>query len=346
MKVLVATNDLTFSVALSSEYLRRGFDVHVGVTNFFRREQDFDLIHFQWPEELVNWVIPTTPQNEKLAMDCLDWWKSKSTLVCTVHNLLPHATSSERGADYQLYTKFYAHMDHIGHFSNSSLTAVRALFPDIPASRHFVHGMNSFENLKKLAGTRESTRSSFGISGNSFAISTYGNFRTQIEVELVHEAINQLGIEGSRIIFAGRLPWVNRRLNRAYKQFQHRRWTQRHGAVQLPGYIDDPQTVALFQAADAMIIPRSGQHLNSGILTLAMTFGTPVVAPDYGVFTELLNGSENELYEPGNARALASAITRLSQKQAEDVRRSNLLRFKDWGWQNITDCLIARLNTI
>ena len=78
LKVLVPTNDLTFSVALTAEYLRRGLEVHVGVTNFFRREQDFDVIHFQWPEDLVEWRLPTTPQGGKLAIDCLDWWKSRS----------------------------------------------------------------------------------------------------------------------------------------------------------------------------------------------------------------------------------------------------------------------------
>jgi glycosyltransferase involved in cell wall biosynthesis len=344
LKVLIVTNDLTFSVALSSEYLRRGFDVHVGTTNFFRREQDFDLIHFQWPEELVNWILPTTPQSEKLALDCLDWWKSRSTLICTVHNLLPHSAKPGRGPDYELYKKFYNRMDHIGHFSNSSLDVVSGLFPDIPIGKHFVHGMNSFENLKSLASGRTVARRKFAFSENSFVISTYGNFRVQSEVLLVRNAINQLKIEDTGIVFAGRLPWINRRLSRAYARFQHERWVKRHSAIQIPGHIEDQKTVDLFEAADAIVIPRSGQHLNSGILPLAMTFGTPVIAPNFGVFREGLQESENELYEPGDAKDLAAAITRLSQKPTDSVRSSNLDRFKDWGWKQIIDSVLGRLN--
>ena len=75
-----------------------------------------------------------------------------------------------------------------------------------------------------------------------------------------------------------------------------------------------------------------------------MTFGTPVVAPNFGVFRELLEGSDNEFYEPRNSKAMADAIMRLSQKRSEKIRHSNLDRFSTWGWDRILDRLIARLN--
>jgi beta-1,4-mannosyltransferase len=204
--------------------------------------------------------------------------------------------------------------------------------------------MNSFDNLKTLATDRSTARSSLGIGENSFAISTFGNFRTQSEVSLVHKAINYLDLQNSKIVFAGRLPWYNRRWQRVYTRMLHRQWAARHKVIELSGYTDDSQTVALFQAADVMIVPRFGRHLNSGILALAMTFGTPVVAPDYSVFRELLEGSDNEFYEPRNSKAMADAIMRISQKGAEKIRNSNLNRFSTWGWDRILDRLIARLN--
>lgn len=344
MKVLVATNDITFSIALSSEYLRRGFEVHVGINNIFRKEQNFDLIHFQWPEDLVNW-LPVTPQNLKFAVDGIDWWKSRSNLVCTVHNLLPHAASSDRGLDYALYSEFYARMSIIGHFSNSSLTAVRNLFPELRTEHQFVHGMNSFENLKKLGDNLSAPKSAFNIDERSFLLTTFGAFRTQSEVDLVHSAIDQLNLEQLRIIFAGRLPRPNRRLHRAYRRIEHSRWVRHHNVIELPGYIEDQQTVTLFRAADGVIIPRFKTNLNSGLLALAMTFGTPVIAPDYGVFRELLGNSENELYIPGSSKDLAAAIVRLSKKQPVKTRQANLDQFKDWGWERIVDRFIDRLKT-
>ena len=118
LKILVATEDLTFSVSLSHAYKALGHEVSAGLPELYLGLRDFDLIHFHWPEELTGWAMPPSTRAVRRVLDRIDALKPQTKMVCTVHNLLPHA---DRGGESEaLYTAFYARMDVIGHFSESS----------------------------------------------------------------------------------------------------------------------------------------------------------------------------------------------------------------------------------
>lgn len=342
MKVLVPTDNLTFTFDLVRAYLDHGCEVHVGKVNLLLKQQKFDLVHCHWPEELVNWAVPPSPGQVDTALDALDWAAGNGVLVCSVHNILPHRANDADRASSEYFRQFFLRMHKIGHFSQSSVEAILNAYPETLAERHFVHGMNLFESIRALSPGRTAARERFGF-GTEFVVGTFGQLRSAGELSLIHSAIDLLRDSTPKVLFASRpqkrglalLDWLSR--------LTHRRWLSRHDVIAMSGYLSDGDTAAVFEAVDAMIIPRSGRHLNSGLLPLAMSMGTPIVAPDYGLYREYLAGSENELYEPGNPNGLARAIERVAGKDREAVRISNLALSKGWGWSSIVDQILAQV---
>jgi glycosyltransferase involved in cell wall biosynthesis len=336
MKVLVATDDLTFSVSLSHAYKEAGHDVSAGLPELYLGLRDFDLIHFHWPEELTGWAMPPSPRAMRRLLDRLDALKPETKMVCTVHNLLPHA---DRGGESEaLYNAFYARMDLIGHFHESSRAAVMARFPDIPASKHVIHGMQDFADLRVHATGKAAARVRLGLPAESIVIAAVGQLRSMGELALLGNAVTHSALPPVHMVRAFRRPGATRISERARRRYRMRSFDRLPG-VALEGYIEDADLVAVCEAADIIIIPRLENQLNSGVLPLAMTFGTGIVAPDCGVFREMLRGSMNELYAPGDADAMAKAIARLAAKNSDEVRASNLALSADWGWP----CGVARI---
>jgi glycosyltransferase involved in cell wall biosynthesis len=338
MKILVATEDLTFSVSLSHAYKAMGHDVSAGLPELYLGLRDFDLIHFHWPEELTQWEVPPLKPLVERLFARLDALAPKTTFVCTVHNLLPHADGGPVSWDY--YNRFYARMDRIGHFSQSSLDAVRAKFPDVPADKHIVHGMNSFANLNAHATGRDTARKTLGVPADARVAATVGQIRSLDELKLLADAMGKTDLH---LLRAFRPPSVSSLGDRARRKMLMQSFDRRP-ITRLEGFLEDDQLVAVFEAADITIIPRMENQLNSGVLPLAMTFGTGIVAPDCGVFREMLSGSTNELYAPGDAGAMAGSINRLAAKDPDEVRAANRVLAADWDWSKAAARLLAALD--
>jgi glycosyltransferase involved in cell wall biosynthesis len=340
MKILVATEDLTFSVSLSLAYKAAGHAVSAGLPELYLGLREFDLIHFHWPEELTQWQVPPLQPLVERLFNRLDALSSATKMVCTVHNLLPHADGGPVSWDY--YNRFYARMDRIGHFSQSSLDAVRAKFPDIPADKHFIHGMNSFSNLRAYARGQAAVRTTLGIPADALVVGAVGQMRSLDELALLSDAIAKCAASNIHILRAFRPPGVSS-LGERVRRKRLMQSFDRKPITRLEGFLEDAELVAVCEAADIIVIPRMENQLNSGVLPLAMTFGTGIVAPDCGVFRETLIGSMNERYTPGSADEMAKAIARLATKNPVDVRTSNLALSADWGWPRGVERIMAAL---
>jgi len=340
MKILVATDDRLFNYDLCAAYISLGFEVHTGLANLFLRQQDFDLIHFQWPEELAS-PNPTDRTTVQRAIDCVAWWRQRSTLVCSVHNLLPHYASKD-GTSHWLYESFYAQMHAIGHFNQTSREAVAMTFPAVSAEKQFIHGMNLYSGLRRFSAGRTEARKALGIADSRFVVAAIGQLRSAAELTLVQDAIDRATDSKPLPIFASRLPARRQPLS-AWQSYRHRKWARRHAALEFHGFLNDDVLVRLIEASDAIVIPRLKRQMNTGLLPLAMTFATPVIAPDFGVYTELLGTSENELYTPDDANALAGAIDRMAHKPAEALRTANRELSSQWGWDFVVRRILDQI---
>ena len=77
------------------------------------------------------------------------------------------------------------------------------------------------------------------------------------------------------------------------------------------GFIDNADVPYYFNAADIIVLPYRKIY-NSGVLIRAMSFGTPVVASDFGPFEEfIIDGENGYLFETGSVESLAGKLEKI-----------------------------------
>jgi glycosyltransferase involved in cell wall biosynthesis len=329
MRVLIASDDLALVPSQAQAYSTLGWEVATGVPNFYCCAAPYELIHLHWPEELIGWQLSTDGALKKLT-ETLRWWKERARIVATVHNLMPHR-ASEHPLDWRLYETVYSAADLIGHFSKYSLESVRTLFPDVSDSKHVVHPPLLYVHMRQFSVGRERARRRFNLTASQFAILVFGALRKQSDFNLVMRCLASSDISNLRILFHGRFVLTTRwrlMLRRLWMQ-----WLRRTRSVQVfNGFIADAEATAMFEAADVVLIPRSGRQLNSGVVSLAMALGTPIVAPRFGTFVEHLGETMNVLYRPGDHRAMAAAIREIAKRDRTEISVANAVIALSWGW--------------
>lgn len=340
-RVLVATNDRTFAPSLVAAYAARGWEVATGVDNLFHRSAAYDLVHLHWPEELVDWHSPSRSELDRVA-SAMTWWKDRTCLLSTAHNLLPHGRELSQ-PDRDLYRIVYGSAEIIAHFSHYSAQRVSQEFPEIEAHKHVVHRPFLLTDLQSYRRGREAARKDLGVRDEEFAILAFGAFRQDQELRLFHRGVAKANLARKCTVFAARPPTAGL-LERGLRWARLELRKQSERMITFSElYVPDEKVAMVFEAADAVVITRSPPHLNSGILPLAMTFGTPLVAPRYGIYSEYLADTENELYEPGDACDLAVAIERLAKRDRNSVTLANRDCASEWGWPGILEMILPKL---
>jgi len=339
----MCSNDRTFAPALTQAYRDRGFDVVAGVDAFETDPASFDLIHFHWPEELVGWGANVRdPDRTAALLAKLDRLRGSTVLVATIHNLIPHNTEALDGPEAAYFAAFYERMDLIGHYSAYSRERYAQVYPSLDPDKQIVQPLNSYAHLKPLAGGRAAARQALGLAdapGPVFALC--GALRTIDELELVQSAWRGFNRQDARLLLATQPSWKGVGSVRAFiGRVVNRVWRNGPRIVRLPDRPDDATLVQIMEAVDALLIPRLGYHLNSGLIPLALTFGTGVIAPDSGPNREIVPLPTNELYTPGDAPDFARAMERQAAKSESAVRAANLAYLAEhMGWDRILDLL-------
>ncbi len=80
--------------------------------------------------------------------------------------------------------------------------------------------------------------------------------------------------------------------------------------IRVDGFADDETVSRLFAISDYIVLPFE-RLTTSGSLLLALSFGKPVIAPNFNAVVELVSdGREAFLYDPSQPNGLANAIER------------------------------------
>jgi glycosyltransferase involved in cell wall biosynthesis len=347
-RILMASNDQTFSPALSHAYHARGLDVVAGIPNLDPAFGRADVVHLHWPEELVGWgQNHRDPERTARALDLLDRWRQRAVLVATVHNLVPHGTDRLDGPEAAYFNAFYRRVDLICHYSDYSRARFRETYPDLDDARHIVVPLNSYSHLLPLAQGRAAARGALGLSADEPVFAVCGAIRHGEEMVLVRDAWRAFRRPDARLLLATRPNWASiPQSRRLAAKLRHGLWLRDGRIRRLPPGPSDAALVQILEAADALLIPRLGHHLNSGLIPLALTFGTAVVAPDRGANREIVPLPANELWAPTGPRAFAEAMARQADKDSAAVRAANLAHRDTIGWARILDLIWPRLAAI
>ena len=316
MKVLVAfrpeDTDNLFVHTLCKAIADLGVDITCSIDRFWHEEQvRYDIIHLQWPEELVGWTCNDSEAVSRLRKR-IEHWRSKGAhFVYTRHNLRPHYANTLIGAAYEVVEQAADITVHMGQYSYDEF---RSHYPHscnrIIAHHLYEHTYN--ENLS----TGEA-RQKLGIAQGKFVVTAFGKFRNRQEVLMVLRAWFATHLR-SKYLLAPRLfpfyqhPWYKQRIKRWLSQLAYhtliplaRLWHIRGGSNE--ELVSNEELPYYLAACDVVMVQRK-EILNSGNIPLAFLFGKVVIGPDTGNVGPLLRQTGNPTFDPDRTESIVEAL--------------------------------------
>lgn len=321
MRVLVANIPLPSNRFLVD--LNQSLQRHVQLTHdheiFWEMSGEFDIVHLHFPEYMTYEIESAYRESlsDTLISEIerrLEYWSNRCAIVITRHVLLPHDALEDPRWE-KLYETVYRFVDGVVHFANPSIEEFQERYSHTNfVYGHPIHSVIPHHNYASLPNemTREQARSSLGIPTEANVLLVFGAIRNNEERDLIITAFRESDVRKKILLVSRwretlpRVSWIRlkywvRDLVRLYNKI-HPRYFFNYGFVQ------EEDAQIYLNAADVLFIPRL-HVLNSGNVTLGMTFGKVVVGPDSLDVGYLLRETGNVVFDPDRPQGAGDAIT-------------------------------------
>ncbi len=157
-----------------------------------------------------------------------------------------------------------------------------------------------------------------------------GNLRRYKGVEALIATFGRLDRPGTTLVIAGQ-PF-----DQHIADDLAARAAGRPDVIVRPDYVPDRLLTTYLRAADAVVCPFTGS-LTSGSVALALSFGTPCVAPRIGCIPAMVGEDDELLYDANEPDGLLTALRRAvdAGERLVDIGRCHQARMLGCGWDAI-----------
>jgi len=296
-------------------------NIHGSVSLFWEKGSSvfFDIVHIQWPEELFNWQ-PIDRKDLNDLIDQLEWWMAKgSKVIVTRHNIYPHVLNQLYRDAYEI---IYNKTNAVVHFSEASVKNFKSIYGAAKGVGiiHKVIPHPMYDGIANNCSQKEA-RDLLKVDKDKAVILIFGSIRHKEEQEFILNVYNNLEYANKfMIIPRWFLTTKNSLLQRIFSKINFLFTGFGKNSI-LQNYLVPEDEIQLYMnASDIVFIPRF-EVLNSGVVMLAFSFNKVVVGPSTGSIKELLELSNNPVYQVGNVEDAASKIKKgfeLSKKQVQN----------------------------
>jgi hypothetical protein len=347
IRVLVANIPLPgnrFLVDLNAA-LAEQCDVTQSSDTFWNMEGDFDVIHLHFPHYLTYEIekasqTKLTPELIDAVDERLRFWSARSRIVATRHVLLPH--DAERDSPWErMYEQVYSYCDGVAHFGRASIEEFGERYRDTKfrrgGPRHVVIPHQNYCSLPNVVERKEA-RMRLRIQQDANVMLVFGAIRSDAERELILSSFHGLAVDRKLLLVSSwrehlaRVSWI--RLKYWIRDFV-RLYYRIHPHFSFHyGFVSEDDTQLYLNAADVLFIPRL-KVLNSGNVTLGMTFGRVVVGPDSWDVGEILKETGNPVFDIESPATAVAALERGFQLYNEGVvgKANQRLATSEWSVQ-------------
>jgi hypothetical protein len=310
---------------------------------FWKMENDYDIIHIHWPEylsfELESYLYKPSESIPKeiweKAISCLEYWSKNAKIVYTRHVQFPHARHDQEFL--KLYKTIASYCDTIVHFANYSIQQFKDWYPELEHIKHVVIPHHNYESLPNTT-TKKEAREYLKIGHDAEVMIVFGGIKVN-EKPLIKTAFNAMPGKNKVLLAPG---WKIPRRKISYIRLREWVWkfetwlaAQNKMFRTNLGFIKEEEAHYYLNAADFLFIPRTNE-LNSGNITLGLTFGLVVVGKDTADIGEILQETGNPTFSVGNKESLIHAIktaNKLKNKQHGTKNKTTAL--EQWGISTI-----------
>lgn len=330
MKVLIVfredDTDNLFVPVLCEAIRKQGIDVHCSGRDFWEKDEPYDIIHFQWPEEAVGWNCTDISVIDRLRQRIRHFKDGGSKIVYTRHNACSHYNANPviRQA-YGLIESCSDVVVHMGRYSKEEFGKAH------PGSRNVIIPHHIYENTYNESISREEARRHLGLPADKMIITAFGKFRNREEIRMVLDAFSALRNKRKFLLAPRMFPFakhpgqrnpLKRLLSLAGYYLVPALLRLRNIRAGANGELIDNDELPYYIAASDVIFVQRKRILNSGNVPLAFLFRKVVAGPDNGNVGELLRETGNPVFSPddnaGIVRALEQAGRLAEQGKGEE----------------------------
>lgn len=274
----------------------------------WRNRADVDVLHVHWPHPYYRHSRGPDALRKPLSYVKLGLFHVRLNaaralryrIVWTVHELLPHETTSrrlDRLAASALVRRAHVLVAHDAWTRDAILRAYPSAVGRVAVVRH-----GSYIGVYPRGRPRSSVRADLGIDEDAFLFICFGHLRGYKNLDVLLDAFQDVSRPDTRLLIAG-VP-----LDDDVGALIRRAAASDSRIEALIGFVPDEQVADLFEASDAAILPR-GDGGTSGALILALSLGVPAVTAARPSYEELTgNGRAGWHFLPDDAASLRRVL--------------------------------------
>lgn len=308
-----SNTDNLFVPILCDAIRSTGIEIQCSTQEFWASDNTYDIIHFQWPEEVVGWncndpeVIPRLKKR-------IDLFRSRGAkFIYTRHNIRPHYANEIISRAYEIIESESDIIVHMGRYSLDEFAASH------PGSQNVIIPHPIYEYTYQENISTEQARQYLKLPQDAFVVTAFGKFRNREEIKMTLGAFRKWK-KHNKLLLAPRL-YPFSRMNK-YGHHILKRWASRLGYYLLAPLlnrwlkiragasdelIDNCDLPYYLVASDVVFIQRK-DILNSGNIPLAFLFHKVVLGPNVENIGEWLKDTGNPIFDPDDPQSIVKAL--------------------------------------
>lgn len=305
-----------------------GVDVRCSMNEFWNSETHYNIIHFQWPEEVMGWNCNDPDKLRGLEERIRFFRINGARFVYTRHNIRPHYANEVISRAYEIIEKESDIVVHMGRYSLNEFADKH------PGSRNVIIPHHIYQFTYDEDIDWEYARNYLHLPMKGLIVTAFGKFRNREERRMVTTAFRKWDVR-SKFLLAPRLyPFSKTNM---YGGNFIKRWVSRAGYYWLMPLLNslnnrqagandeliDNSELPFYMAASDVIFIQRKDILNSGNVPLAFLFKKVVVGPNVGNIGEILNETGNPTFCPDDRDSIVRALHKAHQLAAIGKGKEN-----------------------
>jgi len=284
-----------------------------------------DILHVHWPGFLVGYNDFDRPDVASEHMAFIDAvGRSPIKIVWTMHNRRPHGYDTDWST--RLYRAWAKVADGVIHHSRWGMELMRSELPFKPDARHVVIPVGHYQEQMFEVESREALEKEMGLKPCPIRFGVIGRPQKEKQVELILRAFLS-GARDDRQLLVSAL----------------------EEDMDIP---DDPRIIPIYRKrkswlkreelsrqvklCDALVCAHTGStYLTSGLVADAVGAGIPMLANEWGFFSEIMG--EAAWYYDGSEQGLAQLFAGVTTADIEAGKRASAALQHDYSWPVIAE---------